>query len=92
MKLKNNFQRHLVLNLLVIFNNLCLSIFFIILRYVYNVKFLHILLIGVLLGLFYCFYWEYTSKRIFGKYCNKECHNCSMWHCDYHYKDGKYVK
>ena len=92
MKIKNNFQRHLIMDVLVILNNLCLGLVFLILKHIYNVKFLHILLIGVLFGFFYVFYWKDTSIKIFNKYCNKECHNCSMWHCDLHYKNGKYVK
>lgn len=92
MQLKNNFQRHIVLDLLFIFNYLCLAFIFLILKYYYNISFFHFILVGILFGLYYCFYWADSSKVIFNKYCNKECHNCAMWHCDLHYKDGKYIK
>ena len=92
MKIKNNFQRHLILSILLFFNNLCLAISFIILKHCYNVSFLHILIIYLCLGLYFNYFHMDYSKKIFDKYCNKDCHNCSMWHCDLHYKDGKYIK
>ena len=92
MKIKNNFQRHLILNILVIFNNLCLGVAFLILRHLYNVSFLHIVLVFLLIILYYKFFHMDYSKKLFEKYCSKECHNCAMWHCYFHYKDGKYIK
>lgn len=92
MIIKNNFQRGLTLSILSFFNNLLLGLCFIILRYFYNVSFIHILLIFLLIGLYFKFFFMDYSKKIFKKYCNKQCHNCTMWHCDLHYKDNKYVK
>ena len=86
MKIRNNFQRHLILSILVLFNNLCLFIVFFILKNLYNVSFLHILLIFIFNGLFYNFFWGNYSKDIFKKYCNKDCLNCDMWHCDFYIK------
>lgn len=92
MIIKNNFQRNLVMFILVFLNNICLASCFFILLYFYNASFIHILLIFLLNGLYYNFFHMDFSKKIFKKYCNKNCHNCSMWHCDFHYKDNKYVK
>lgn len=86
MIIKNNFQRNIILSVLVLFNNLILSFVFFILRICYNVPFFVIILIYVLFIIFYNTYWEDFSNKIFLKYCNKECNNCSMWHCDYNIK------
>ena len=86
MILKNNFQRHCVLGLLFIFNNLCLSFIFIILKYCYNVSIFYIFIIGILFYFYFNFFYFDYSKKVFKKYCNKDCHNCSMWHCDYSYR------
>lgn len=92
MFIKNNFQRNLIMFALEIFNTIILSILFFILFFIYKIP-IYIILIVVSL---FCIYYNTepfeTSKKIYKKYCNKECHNCSMWHCDFHYKDGKYVK
>ena len=84
MKINNNFKRHLVLNILVIFNNICLAVPFFILRLIYNVSFIHCLLVFLFIGLFYIFYWADYSKKIFYKHCNKNCSKCDMWHCDFY--------
>lgn len=92
MKIKDNFQIHFILTLLLIFNNLCLAIPLFILKFYYNVPFFITLLIFLLLCLYNKFFYMDYSKKIFEKYCNKECKNCIIWHCDYHYEDSKYIK
>ena len=87
MNLKNNFQRHLILDFLLLFNNLCLATISIILKYYYNISLLHFLIIGILFSLYFKFFYMDYSKNIFKKYCNKECDNCNMWHCDLYYKN-----
>ena len=92
MKLKNNFQRNLIMDFFVILNSLILSIIFLICKYYFKLPFWAILLLGILFFLYYCFEPFDITKKIFKKYCNKDCSGCSMWHCDFHYRDGKYIK
>lgn len=92
MKIKNNFQRNIIMFVLIFFNNFCLAIPFLILKGIYNVSFLHHFIVAACFILYCSFFYIDYSKKLFTKYCNKECHNCNMWHCDFHFKDDKYVK
>ncbi len=82
MKLNNNFQRYLVL---AIFNLIQMFFYFIVMYIfvvIYHMPFIHwfviftCLYIGILIEPFD------TSKKIYKKFCNKDCENCKMWHCD----------
>lgn len=92
MKLKNNFQRNLIMALFTILNSLILGIIFFICIYCFKLSLWAILLLGILFLLYYYFEPFDITKKIFKRYCDKECKGCSMWHCDFHYKNDKYVK
>lgn len=92
MVIKNNFQRNLIMIGLDLLCSIILSTLFFILHYIYNIP-IHMVLIISLLYCVFCVSEPFErSEKIFKKYCNKECCNCDMWHCGFHYKDGKYVK
>lgn len=92
MKLKNNFQRNLVFYLFSVLNSLILGVIFIIYRVYFKLPFLAILIFFILSMIFYHSEPFDITKKIFKKYCNKKCRGCSMWHCDFHYEDGKFVR
>ena len=92
MKLKSNFQRNLIIDLFVILNSLIMGVIFMIGRLYFKLPIWGIFIFGCLFLLYYYLEPFDITKKVFKKYCNKECEGCSMWHCDFHYKDGKYVK
>lgn len=92
MKLKNNFQRNLIMDLFFLLHSLIFGIIFLLNKLYLKLPSWVILVFGFLFLLFYELEPLSITKKVFKKFCNKKCEGCCMWHCDFHYKDGKYVK
>lgn len=92
MKINSNFKRNIIFCILSFLQGLFISIPFYILFYLYKMPLFLFMLVSLSYILYFAVEPFSSSKKIFEKYCNKECNGCSMWHCDLHYKDGKYVK
>lgn len=92
MKINTNFKRDIILFILSLLRGLFLGIPAFILMYIYKMPLFLFSLVSLSYILSVAVEPFSRSIEIFKKYCNKDCHNCSMWHCDFHYKDGKYIK
>lgn len=92
MKLKSNFSRNVIMAIFSFLQGLFLAIPALILLYYYKMPLGLFMIVSLSYILFVAVEPFSATKNIFSKYCNRECKGCSMWHCDLHYKDGKYVK
>lgn len=82
MKLNNNFQRYLVLSILNLIQMFCFFIAMYFFVAIYHIPFIHFFVIIFCLYIGFEFEPFDTSKKIYKKFCNKDCENCKMWHCN----------
>ena len=82
MQIKKNWQRYLIMSLYDILFCLLMGIIFLILRGTYNVPLGGILIVYIASVLSVSCEPFSASVNFYKKYCNRECENCKMWHCN----------
>ena len=80
--LNNNFKRYLVLAILNLIQTFCSFIIMYIFVVIYHMPFIYWFVISICFFIGFEFEPFDTSKKIYKKFCNKDCENCKMWHCN----------
>ena len=86
MKIKSNWQRYLIMDIICVLQSLIFGLIFLIYRVNFDLPLWSIIIFLVLAMLSFILEPLTLSEKIFIKFCNHKCDNCKMWHCNYSIK------